>query len=79
MAYLTWARRCAFAIIDMASCKWIDTTVSVEETSTQVKLIFDRALLVDLITPEHLDLPDDGPSVRDVRAADLRKSHCGSG
>jgi len=46
--------------------KWIDTLVSVEETSTQVKVIFERALLaeglVDLITPERLELPADDPA-----------------
>ncbi len=65
VTHFTRARRCAFAIIDMVSRKWIDTLVSVEETSTQVKVIFERALLaeglVDLITPERLELPEDDP------------------
>ena len=65
VTHFTRARRCAFAIIDMVSRKWIDTLVSVEETSTQVKVIFERALtaegLVDLITPERLELPGDDP------------------
>jgi putative transposase len=59
------ARRCAFAIIDLVSRKWIDTVVSVEETSTQVKLLFERAMiaegLADLVTPERLDLDVDDP------------------
>ena len=65
VTHFTRARRCAFAIIDMVSRKWIDTLVSLEETSTQVKVIFERALvdegLVDLITPERLELPADDP------------------
>ncbi|MCL4292301.1 MAG: hypothetical protein KJ056_04635 [Acidimicrobiia bacterium] len=32
------ARRVVFAIVDMVSRKWIDTLVSVEETSTQVQV-----------------------------------------
>jgi len=66
LTQFTRARRCAFAIIDIASRKWIDTLVSVEETSTQVKVIFERVLLaeglVDLITPERLELPADDPA-----------------
>jgi len=66
VTHFTRARRCAFAIIDMVSRKWIDTLVSVEETSTQVKVIFDRALLteglVDLLTPERLELAADDPA-----------------
>ena len=60
------ARRCAFAIIDMVSRKWIDTLVSIEEISTQVAVIFERALitegLAELITPERLDLALDDPA-----------------
>jgi len=48
------------------SRRWIDTLVSIEETSTQVQVLFDRALvaegLADLITPERLDLDDDDPA-----------------
>ena len=66
VTHFTRARRCAFAIIDMVSRKWIDTLVSVEETSTQVKVIFERALLeeglVDLLTPERLELAEDDPA-----------------
>jgi putative transposase len=65
VTHFSRARRCAFAIIDMVSRKWIDTLVSVEETSTQVKVIFEQALtaegLVDLITPERLELSADDP------------------
>ncbi|HSH62154.1 MAG TPA: hypothetical protein VK988_21400 [Acidimicrobiales bacterium] len=38
------ARRCAFAIVDLVSRKWIDTVVSAEESSTQVKVLFEHAL-----------------------------------
>lgn len=60
------ARRAVFAIIDLVSRKWIDTLVSVEETSTQVQVIFEQALLaeglVEFITPERLELPLDDPA-----------------
>lgn len=60
------ARRAVFAIIDLVSRKWIDTLVSIEETSTQVQVIFERALLaedlVEFITPERLELPLDDPA-----------------
>jgi transposase InsO family protein len=60
------AKRVAFAIIDVVSRKWIATLVSVEETSTQVAVIFDHAIvaegLADLITPERLELALDDPA-----------------
>lgn len=60
------AKRCAFAIIDLVSRKWIDTLVSIEETSTQVQVLFEHALdvegLIELITPERLDLAADDPA-----------------
>jgi transposase InsO family protein len=60
------ARRVAFAIIDVVSRRWIDTLVSVEETSTQVQVLFDQALiaegLADLLTPERLELDRDDPA-----------------
>jgi transposase InsO family protein len=66
VTHFTRAKRSAFAIIDLVSRRWIDTLVSVEETSTQVQVIFERALLaeglVDLITPERLELPLDDPA-----------------
>ena len=53
------ADRAAFAIVDVVSRRWIDTHLSIEETSTQVKILFDRALaaegLVELITPERVE------------------------
>ena len=59
------ARRVCFAIIDVVSRKWIDTLVSVEETATQVQVIFEHALgiegLLDLLTDERLDLDPDDP------------------
>ena len=49
----------------MVSRKWIDTLVSVEETATQVRVIFEHALeiegLLDLLTDERLDLDPDDP------------------
>ena len=60
------AKRAAFAIIDVVSRKWIDTLVSIEETSTQVQVLFDQALIAegfaDLITPERVELPFDDPA-----------------
>ncbi|HEX3539685.1 MAG TPA: integrase core domain-containing protein [Acidimicrobiales bacterium] len=59
------AKRCVFAILDMVSRKWMDTLVSVEETSTQVKVVFGHALmaegLIDLVTAERLELAADDP------------------
>ena len=49
----------------MVSRKWIDTLVSVEETATQVQVIFEHALeaegLLELLTDERLDLTPDDP------------------
>ena len=60
------ARRVAFAIVDVVSRRWIDTLVSIEETSTQVRVIFDRALaaegLTELITPERVELFEQDPT-----------------
>ena len=59
------ARRAAFAIVDVVSRRWIDTLVSVEETSTQVRVLFDQALaaegLTELITPEESRTLRTGP------------------
>ncbi len=59
------ARRCVFAIVDMVSRYWITTLVSTEETSTQVRVIFDQALLAqdldELLTDDRLDLDIDDP------------------
>jgi len=66
VTHFTTAKRCVFAIIDLVSRKWIATLVSVEETSTQVTVVFDAALcaegLSELITPERLDLAVDDPA-----------------
>ena len=63
--HFTRARRVCFAIVDMVSRKWIDTLVSVEETATQVTVIFEHALqiegLLELLTDERLDLEADDP------------------
>ena len=59
------ARRCVFAIVDMVSRYWIATLASTEETSTQVRVIFDQALadqgLDELLTDSRLDLDIDDP------------------
>ncbi|MFV0309066.1 MAG: transposase [Desertimonas sp.] len=64
--HFTRARRVVFAIVDMVSRYWIDTLVSVEETATQVQVIFETALesegLLELLTDARLDLHDDDPA-----------------
>ena len=64
--HFTAAKRCVFAIVDMVSRKWIATLVSIEETATQVVVVFDLAVaaegLSELITPERLDLAADDPA-----------------
>jgi len=63
--HFTRSRRVCYAIVDMVSRKWIDTLVSVEETATQVQVIFEHALedqgLLELLTDERLDLDTDDP------------------
>ena len=65
VTHFTRARRVCFAIVDVVSRKWIDTLISVEETATQVQVIFEHALetegLLDLLTDERLDLDPDDP------------------
>lgn len=65
VTHFSRSRRCVFAIVDMVSRKWIDTLVSTEETSTQVRVVFEHALevegLLDLLTDERLDLDVDDP------------------
>jgi transposase InsO family protein len=60
VTHFSRARRAVFAIIDMVSRYWIETLVSTEETSTQVRVIFDRALVAqgldELLTDDRLDL-----------------------
>jgi transposase InsO family protein len=41
------AKRCAVAVLDVISRKWLSTLVSAEETSTQVEVAFTRALIAD--------------------------------
>ena len=54
-----------FAIVDMVSRRWIDTLVSIEETATQVAVIFEHALevegLLELLTDDRLELDPDDP------------------
>jgi putative transposase len=63
--HFTRTRRVVFAIVDMVSRKWIDTLVSVEETATQVTVLFEHALqvegLFDLLTDQRLDLDPHDP------------------
>ena len=85
VTHFTRARRVCFAIVDVVSRKWIDTLVSVEETATQVQVIFERSLeiegLLDLLTDERLDLDPERPAPIDParrerqRAADDRRSN----
>jgi putative transposase len=60
------ARRAVFAIVDMVSRYWITTLVSIEETSTQVRVVFDQALLDqgldELLTDDRLDLDVHDPA-----------------
>ena len=62
--HFTRARRVVF--VDMVSRKWIDTFVTVEESATQVQVIFEHALeiegLLGLLTDERLDLAVDDPA-----------------
>ena len=64
--HFTRCRRVVFAIVDMVSRKWIDTLVSVEESATQVQVIFEHALeiegLLELLTDQRLDLAVDDPA-----------------
>lgn len=63
--HFTRARRVVFAIVDMVS-RWIDTLVPVEETATQVQVIFAHAVeaegLLGLLTAACLDLAVDDPN-----------------
>jgi Integrase core domain. len=63
--HFTRARRVVFAIVDLVSRKWIDYLVSIEETSTQVQVVFESALIAEgldaLLVPERLDLDEDDP------------------
>jgi transposase InsO family protein len=66
VTHFSRARRCVFAIVDMVSRYWIATLVSPEETSTQVRVVFDQALvdqrLDELLVDDRLDLDLDDPS-----------------
>lgn len=64
--HFTRCDRVVFAIVDMVSRRWITTLVSVEESATQVKVIFEHALetegLLELLTDQRLDLAVDDPA-----------------
>ena len=70
--HFTRARRVAYAIIDVVTRYWIGYLLTSEMTSTQVQLLFARALedqgLLDLATGELLG-PDGRPLTRDSDAA----------
>lgn len=59
------ARRVVFAIVDVVSRKWIEYLVSIEETSTQVQVVFEAALIAEgldaLLVPERLERDGDDP------------------
>jgi putative transposase len=63
--HFTGCRRVCFAIVDLVSRKWIDTLISVEETATQVQVLFEHALelegLLELLTDDRLELHPDDP------------------
>ena len=65
VTHFSVARRAVFAIVDMVSRRWIATLASTEETSTQVRVVFDTALVAEgldeLLTDERLDLDADDP------------------
>lgn len=65
VTHFSRARRAVFAIVDMVSRRWIDTLVSVEETASQVVVVFEHALeaegLLAHLTDERLDLDPDDP------------------
>jgi transposase InsO family protein len=65
VTHFSRARRAVFAIVDMVSRKWVDTLVSVEESASQVVVLFEQALeaegLLDLLTDARLDLDADDP------------------
>lgn len=58
-------RRHCVAIVDVVSRYWIDYLLTPEFTDTQVKVLFASALedqgLLELLTPERVDLPLDDP------------------
>ena len=47
VTHFTRARRCAVAILDMVSRKWLTTLVSAQETSTQIEVAFTAALAAE--------------------------------
>lgn len=63
--HFTRARRAVFAIVDLVSRKWIEFLVTSKETSTQVQVVFEKALIAEgldtLLIPERLDLDEDDP------------------
>ena len=66
VTHFSRAKRAVFAIVDMVSRYWIATLVSVEESSTQVVVVFEHALTAQgldvLLTDDRLDLDLDDPA-----------------
>lgn len=63
--HFTRARRICYGIVDVVSRKWINHVLTADESSTPVKPLFADALeaegLLELLTPERLDLEHDDP------------------
>jgi putative transposase len=63
--HFTRCRRVVFAIVDLVSRKWIESLVSTEETSTQVQVVFEQALIAEgldaPLVPQRLGLHEDDP------------------
>jgi putative transposase len=60
-SHFTWAKRVAYAIVDVVTRYWIGYLLTTEQTSTQAQLLFARALEdQDLLGPDGL-APDHGP------------------
>lgn len=63
--HFTRARRMCYAIVDVVSRKWIGHLLTADESSTPVKPLFAEALereaILDLLTPDRLDLDIDDP------------------
>ncbi|MGH7672502.1 MAG: transposase [Gemmatimonadales bacterium] len=59
------ARRVCYAIVDVVSRKWIGHLLTADESSTPVRPLFAEALeregILELLTPERLDLERDDP------------------
>jgi putative transposase len=66
VTHFTRAKRAVIAIIDLVSRYWINYLVSAEETSTQVQIVFTRALEAQGLLTEVLARTADGTVPIDV-------------